>query len=288
MEFIIELYQQLEKELTDIELKSDNTIEMSKTSFEVCERIISKLKALITNYTFKNDIEEIYFFKQLKPKFYSKLIYYVRLFELESLKPLGATGARKKYLNKHLRAIKRYTEDHRDIYKYYRSAAVYMDEAYFLRTKRDIMIGFDVSYFDGDESFSRCHDNTLATLLANEKVAEYLNNELLRLKYDQNVGKPAVVEDFGISWAETKSSFIELLYGLQTMGVFYNAKTRTKADISQVARFFEMALGIDLGNYYRTFQEIRIRKKGRTTFIDKLRDQLIQRMDEADENPRYN
>ncbi|GAB3910488.1 RteC domain-containing protein [Mucilaginibacter boryungensis] len=288
MEFVTELYQQLERELNEIDLQTNDIIERSKSSFEACEKAIAKLKEHMATYTFDNMAEEIYFFKELKPKFYSKLIYHVRLFELESQKPVGITKSQKKYFNRHLSEIMRYNQDHQNICKYYRSGAVYMDELYFRRTKLNLLIGFDLSYFNCNESFCSCHDHTVATLLANEKIADYLNSELLKLKNHQRVVAPIGIEDTGISWAESKASFIELMYGLQTLGVFYNTKTKTKADMSQVARFFEMALGVDLGNYYRTFQEIRIRKKGRTIFIDKLREHLIQRMDQADENPRYN
>jgi len=35
------------------------------------------------------------------------------------------------------------------------------------------------------------------------------------------------------------------------------------------------------------FQDMRIRKINRTTYLDLLKGRLIQRMDEADENPKY-
>jgi hypothetical protein len=41
---------------------------------------------------------------------------------------------------------------------------------------------------------------------------------------------------------------------------------------------------VELGNYYNSFQEMRLRKKSRTTFLDQLTEKLVQRMNEADEN----
>jgi len=286
MESIRERYKQLEKELDDIEHIAISKIEKSKASFKACEKAMTELKTFLADYVFKDVAEEIYFFKELKPKFYCKLIYYVRLFEIETERPIGPARTQRKYLNKCITSIKRYTHDNSGFYKYYRSGAAYLDADYFTREKYDIMIGFDLSYFDCDQSFCTNHDYTVATLLANELLITYLDAELLKLKGEQTNLKSSVSEEFGLNWGDTKAAFIELLYGLQTLGVFYNSKTRTKADISQVARFFETVLGLDLGNYYRTFQEIRIRKKGRTAFLDKLREQLIERMDETDENPR--
>lgn len=288
MEFVSELYQQLEHQLDGIAHEDLDNIEAAKRSYLAAEKAMVQLKSHIVTYSFTNAEEEINFFKILKPKFYSRLIYYVKVYEIEGQKTLRNTRSAKKYFNKYLASINRYTDEHLAFYKYINSGATYLDSVYFTRATHDLTIGFDLSYFDCNENFCSNHDLTLATLMANEWLSDFLNIELGKLKASPSKVKATSSDNLELSWAETKASFIELLYGLQTLGVFYNTKTKAKADMSQVARFFETTLSIDLGNYYRTFQEIRIRKKGRTVFIDKLREQLIQRMDEADENPRYN
>lgn len=285
MEFVTELYKQLKQELDQIAINRSDGIQLAKHAYQATETAMRRLKEMIAQYSFQNTAEEILFFKELKPKFYSNLIYYVRLFEIHSQAPMASLRSQKKYFNKQLTGIKRFTRDNIGLYRYLRSGATHLDELYFTRKKCDIAVGFDLNYCDCDETFCSSHDFTIANLLANERLIEHLQSEQNRLEHDERC-KSFASEEIGLSWSDTKAAFIELLYGLQTMGVFYNTKTSTKADISQVARFFESALNIDLGNYYRTFQEIRIRKKGRTAFIDKLREQLIQRMDESDENPR--
>lgn len=285
MEFVKELYKQLKLELDQIAIEASDEIQQAKLSYKAAETSMLRLKKMISAYKFQNVEEEIFFFKELKPQFYSKLIYYVRVFEIRSQTPIGSQRSKEKYFNKHLTGIKRFTRDNISFYRYFRSGATHLDRMYFTREKSDITIGFDLNHCDCDESFCSSHDFTIANLQANEQLIEYLQSKLARLAQNERSKSPAF-EEIGLSWSDTKAAIIELLYGLQTMGVFYNTKTSTKADISQVARFFESALNIDLGNYYRTFQEIRIRKKGRTAFIDRLREQLIQRMNESDENPR--
>lgn len=287
MEFVSELYQQLEQQLDRISHDDLNNIEAAKLCYLATEKTMLQLKSIMATYSFQNSEEEIYFFKTLKPRFYSKLIYYVKVYEIESQKTLRTSSSLKKYFKKYLAAINGYLEQNFAFYQYVNSGATYMDTVYFKRAMHDLTIGFDLSYLDCNENFCSNHDLMLATLIAHKWLADYLNNELDKLKTLQSKVNTIAFEDLELNWAETKASFIELLYGLQTLGAFYNSKTRTKADMSQVARFFEAALNIDLGNYYRTFQEIRIRKKGRTVFIDKLREQLIKRMDDADENPSY-
>lgn len=40
---------------------------------------------------------------------------------------------------------------------------------------------------------------------------------------------------------------------------------------------------IDLGDFYHTFMELKARKINRTKFIDSLRDALIKKMDEQED-----
>ncbi|MDH7459858.1 RteC domain-containing protein [Chitinophagaceae bacterium 26-R-25] len=72
------------------------------------------------------------------------------------------------------------------------------------------------------------------------------------------------------------------MYALQSLVVFNNGA----ADIKLLATYFERIFTVDLGNYYRIFQEIRIRKGNRTAFLKSLIERLTQRMDDADENPK--
>lgn len=70
-----------------------------------------------------------------------------------------------------------------------------------------------------------------------------------------------------------------MIYALHAQGAVDNGK----ADIKDIAAVFEHLFNVELGDYYRTFLEIRVRKTGRTKFIDSLRNSLIKRMDEADD-----
>jgi hypothetical protein len=84
----------------------------------------------------------------------------------------------------------------------------------------------------------------------------------------------------GLKWTGSKVALIELIYTLHIEGVFNNGDSGLK----EVTRFFEKAFNIDLGQFNRVFLEIRNRKSERTTFLNTLKNQLIIRMDEADEN----
>jgi len=80
-------------------------------------------------------------------------------------------------------------------------------------------------------------------------------------------------------WTGNKVDLIELIYALHATGVV-NSGT---ADIKGIASIYEQMFNIELGDFYRTFLEIRSRKINNTKFIDSLKDALIKRMDESDE-----
>ncbi|WP_245806797.1 RteC domain-containing protein [Arenibacter amylolyticus] len=75
----------------------------------------------------------------------------------------------------------------------------------------------------------------------------------------------------------------ELIYELHYQGVFDNGSS----DIRLIAKFFESTFNFDLGNLYQTYLELRTRKMSKTKFLDALRDGLIKKMDDRDENFRF-
>ncbi|OJW05106.1 MAG: hypothetical protein BGO52_21760 [Sphingobacteriales bacterium 44-61] len=81
-----------------------------------------------------------------------------------------------------------------------------------------------------------------------------------------------------LQWTGSKVSLIELIYSLQSVGVVNNGS----ADIKMLTAFFERTFQVELGNAYNVFQEMRLWKKARSSFLDSMREQLLRRMDEAD------
>lgn len=221
--------------------------------------------------------EEIYFFKEIKPQFYSKLIYYLKLFTIETRRPTGSTAAEEKYLQKELNRLKHFFDDNLDFYQYYRSGATYLDKKYFIRGKTDIHLSPDTYYYSADPKFSTSHDYKVSRIMANELVRIYLITALDELEQKEE-HKTNGTQKFMLNWTAPKASMIELIYALQALGVYNNGA----ADVKQIATTFENMFNIDLGNYYNVFQEIRMRKKNQTSFLDKLKEKLVQRIEEAD------
>lgn len=240
-----------------------------------------KIRKLTIENGFKTQQKEITFFKYIKPKVYSKLIYYVKLFSVESKRPRGSNKSQIKYFNNEIDKLQVYFNDNLEFYQYYRRGAIFLDDQYFLRGKADMRLHPDTFHFFVDPQFSTSHDSTVATILAYDMLIIYLKKEIDNLINYGNMETNfnAFQKQSKLFWTGSKTDLIELIYALNNSGAI-NSGT---ADIKEVASACEQLFNVDLGNYYHTFVEIRSRKSNKTKFIDKLKESLIQRIDESDE-----
>lgn len=70
------LHLSMEEELNAID--ENNQIHKSLKAINICQEYFGKLKKHIEENPFKTIEEEIYFFKSIKPKFQSKLFFYLK------------------------------------------------------------------------------------------------------------------------------------------------------------------------------------------------------------------
>lgn len=251
----------------------------AEESYIVSAKAYDQLQLFVLKYKFKNQTEEIKYFKTQKPKLLAKLIYFIKVYHIETKKPQGTAKSKKKYLLNELEKINRYFDNNIDFIRYYRSGDNYLDHKYFTRNKIDFRLSQESFSIELDRKQSTSFDFKIAKIIANDLLQVYLHDELKYLELHDNRDKPQVVPKIKHSWTESKTALIELIYALHTQGALDNGKL----DIKEIAGYFEHIFNIDLGDYYRTYLEIRIRKTGRTKYIDSLRELLIKRMDDRDE-----
>lgn len=251
----------------------------AEESYIVSAKAYDQLQLFVLKYKFKNQTEEIKYFKTQKPKLLAKLIYFIKVYHIETKKPQGTAKSKKKYLLNELEKINRYFDNNIDFIRYYRSGDNYLDHKYFTRNKIDFRLSQESFSIELDRKQSTSFDFKIAKIIANDLLQVYLHDELKYLELHDNRDKPQVVPKIKHSWTESKTALIELIYALHTQGALDNGKL----DIKEIAGYFEHIFNIDLGDYYRTYLEIRIRKTGRTKYIDSLRELLIKRMDDKDE-----
>ncbi|MFV5688902.1 RteC domain-containing protein [Flavobacterium sp. ZT3R25] len=274
------LMSELEHQLKSIHLETENPIQLSELAIKSTIAVLEKLKNFFIKYKPLNKREEIEFFRDIKPKFASKLIYYNKIYTIETNRPLGTQKIIRKYYKAELLKLKVFFEENQEFYRYYRTSNNYLDNKYFIRAKYDLKLMLDSSYFLADHRFATSHDNKVASILANDEIKVFLEEQIEKL--GRKTVKTEVPSQLskGPKWTASKVELIELIYALHTEGVFNNGVSGLK----EVTTFFESSFNIDLGQFNRVFLEIRNRKSERTKFLNTLKNKLIIRMDDADEN----
>ena len=281
MKKIEKIVKELDYNLDFLEKETEGILEKAEESIRVTKRALEQIRILFLRKKLIPKNEEILFFKNMKPYVFSKLIYYVKLFSIESKRPRSSNKSQVKYFNNHIDRLQNYFNDNLEFYHYFRRGATFLDEEYFIRGKADIRLFPDSLSFFADDKFSSSHDTTVATIMAYDMLIIYLKREIDKLENNNSMetNYGAFTNQSKLFWTGNKTDLIELIYALHSSGSV-NSGT---ADIKEMASACEQMFNIDLGDYYRTFLEIRSRKINQTKYIDKLKDSLENKMLDSDE-----
>ncbi|WP_298765375.1 RteC domain-containing protein [uncultured Polaribacter sp.] len=281
MKKIEKIVKELDYNLDFLEKETEGVLEKAEESIRITKRALEQIRILFLRKKLIPKNEEIGFFKNMKPYVFSKLIYYVKLFSIESKRPRSSNKSQVKYFNNHIDRLQNYFNDNLEFYHYFRRGAIFLDEEYFMRGKADIRLFPDSLSFFTDDKFSTSHDTTVATIMAYDMLIIYLKREIDKLENNNSMETNfnAFKKQSKLFWTGNKTDLIELIYALHSSGSV-NSGT---ADIKEMASACEQMFNIDLGDYYRTFLEIRSRKMNQTKFIDKLKNSLENKMLDSDE-----
>lgn len=275
-----ELILEYQMHLDVLESRTEDILYKAEHGISRTEKFIKLLRQKVLELGFNTTEEEISFFKHIKPQIFSKLIYYVKLFNIESKRPRSSSKFQIKYLNAHINKLQVYFNDNLDFYHYYRRGATTFDEEYFIRGKADLRSPTESYHFFIDDQFTTSQDTSVAMIMAYDMLIVYLKQEIEKLETNNSVYQNAMKNSLSkLFWTGNKTELTELIYALQSSGAI-NSGT---VDIKELASIFEQALNVDLGNYYHTFGEIRARKSSKTKFLDRLRESLNRRFENLDE-----
>lgn len=275
-----DIIQQLDDELSQIKTQSTNTIEITEIAITRITQVLIDIRNQVIQFGFSSKEDEIQFFKHTKPKVLSKLMFYMKLLEIESYRYNEIEKYQIKYLNNILKGLHQFIESKHELKQYLVCKRHHMDELYFLRENNKNQIQPDNICIFLDHKFSTAKDNEVAKYLAYEMLVKYVQNEIFKvMKAAELAGKEFSAEpESDLKWTGSLIGFVELLYAMHSSGAINGGNK----DIKEIATAFEKLLNIDLGDFYRTFQDIKSRKKDRTIFIDKMKQALLQKIEESE------
>lgn len=264
---ISQLNDQLELKINEVYDDDADMVRVAENSLLLIDESIRVLKEMISSHKFETIAEEVHFFKNLKPLFISKFIYYSTILELESHKPNAGKKALKKYYEAEQEKLNVFYAEQSEFYSYYRREATYLDHKIFVRNSYDLKMKLSFGFYNFDPNFTTSHDHKIARFIANQQYDQYLKRQIENLSEDHKTKALSP-----LTWTSSKVGLIELVYGLYQMRCFNGGNI----ELSEVIKFVEKALDTDLGNFHKTIFEIRTRKQGPTKFLDSVSDHLHQ------------
>ena len=272
--FVLNLEKEIEKKLKKIESADLNILKKSLEASLVLGDAFQKMKEFISTYTFRDEAEEIEFFKVIKPRLFYRLIYYRKIYNIEMNRPVGVESQRA-YLIDEIKAINRYNAKRSDFVRYYRSGLTHMDSMYYLRGSIDTALYLESFHHERDPSFSTNCDFKVARILANEFLIQYLTKELEVFEQRQvEQSLPRV----RLTWNGTKTELVEQIFAWDSRKVFSNIP------LTRLAEYIQTVFNIELDkNFSRTFGDMRIRNR-QTPFLDGLKEALLKRMNRLSRN----
>lgn len=273
------LWQEMLKELEAQEMSGENQITTSRRSIAICNSSMEKLRSSIREKSFVSNEEEILFFKEIKPRFSSKLIFYSELFNILTRKPIGDRETTKKYFQREIYRLRINCDKYISFYEYFRSGSAHLDEKYFLRESGHPFFTTFYAGFDFDRQFSTGFDHIVALFLSNDLLSDYIT----RLINDLDVGVPfseTNESSESLTWTAATIYLVELIYALHSFAPFNNSRVTP----TRIMKCLCSAFNIKIDNLAKKFEEIRIRKKNRIVFLNLLINTLQRQMEQDDLN----
>lgn len=270
-----ELYKMERIALEEIDNLSDQSITgQRKLRVQTASNFLSLLKEKVLDYSFASPEEEIHFFKVIKPKFSSLLIFYSNVERLEIDKPEGGVLHLKEYYESELKTIKRFFDGNRQIYSYYRSEDDDLDRQLFLRGVSDTPRWLCKIRVDQDERFSTAGDYLYARIIATEQIARYLETAITGVDFHPFAG-----DDIDTTWTGESINLLEMAYGIYQTAQVNNGKI----GLAELVRKFEKVFNVNIGRPYRRFSEIKQRKRlSRTKYLDEMVKSINKKIDDED------
>lgn len=277
-EIIQQILSKIDLEIDEIDLYGYDIIETSLSMVHRLQIILNDLRIKLQNYAFQNKEDEIAFFKIQKPEILGRLLFFYKIYRIETQCPNGSDEVIKNYINQELDNLTYFFNRNLDFYQYYRSHSTIYDEYYFLRGKADLRLCTDSSQFDKDPNFSTGYDYKVAKIIANEMLRIYLNKRLLKLEiHNQVEDNLQRLNKYPFRFTGKKVFLVELGYSLASSGDFNNGNV----EIKEMMNFLSTVFHTDLGDYYAAYIAMKERKD-RTAYLHHLIERLIKRMDDDD------
>jgi len=235
------------------------------------------MREYIKSSGFNNHLEEIEFFKTVRPVVLSRLIEEGIEYNLMLNKPITTVELQIQYLEEQLISFQGFFRINSFHYQYYKNKLNDRDEQYFLRSAGPL----DVPLTDipeNDSDFTTPMSGMFSKFIAYEHVQRFILHQITLIKQPE-LDFPADNFDpaADLRWTGDAVNMIELVYGIYLTGQLNNGNV----SLNQVVRWMEKNLKVTIGNIQSRFAEISSRKRvGPTKYIDQIKQAILKKLED--------
>jgi hypothetical protein len=249
-------------------------------SISLINGFLALVRERVTTVAFRDQLEEIYFFKFEKPEYYALKIYEVTLFGILNQRPVGTDDMLRGYYMEELAFISRFFKQYAFLYEYYRSGFTQMDELLFLRDGMvpDVLLP---EFWELDPEFSTCGDYLFSKFIAYEGLRGFILEELRVLEVKAiSASSGLTMEKKWFDWTGEIINLVELGYAIYLS----RQLGKDKVSLTEIFRWLEVSFGVEIGIPANRFREIKRRKRlSRTHFLDHMHKVLLDYMNDDDD-----
>jgi len=276
------LIEDLEKNLASFTSECLGIYEHTQSAIGLCMITIEKVKKMVVVNEFLDEKDEVNFFKFIKPRLISKLIFYKNLARIESHRPESTKSNQKKYLSKKLSTFQKFYKEVEEFIEYYKSGQEHLDNLYFTRNQKKVLLNNRDSNYLLYPNFSTIHDGTVAKIMAYERLEKYLENEIGKIEYSLLPKHEKIVSHSkkqNKDWTGSNIDYVEILYAMKESGVINHGQS----SVIELHQLFSRILNLPSIDIYRTFYDLQKRKKSKTHFLDKMKELLLKKLENMDD-----
>lgn len=267
------LYDELLEDLAGYAERGVIPIPKLNEALRITRSALTKLKEQVLQETFANQQAEIDFFKKQKPLFVAEQLYAVDLCMIQAAKPSYDNALIRTFLEAELRQLMAYFHKYYFLYQYYQFGSTDLDHVFFIRGigPKDLLLPDNA---DPDPEFSTACDHVWARFIANERLKEWLVDELRLLDGSVTAQQQAANS---LKWTGNSVNLAELAYGIWLTGQVNNGNV----SVSEIVIWLEQHLQVRIGDPHRRWQSIAARKRaGPFVYVDEVKAALVERLEE--------
>ncbi|MDW3192735.1 MAG: RteC domain-containing protein [Cytophagales bacterium] len=241
-------------------------------NIDTCNQLIKELRERYEQISLTEQ-EQITFFKHIKPLFSSELLFLGLVLRYYQGKPKNNPKGVRVYIKDTRGSVNTLLAQYQELHNYIEFKSIHLDQLYFSHRLYEARLHGSL-IIPIDPQFSSPADPTLSLILANEKFLQFLRQEYA-LVADTN-GSSNGKSRKSPKWLGSKTEFVLMLYALIYYGII-------DMELNVLSTHAQQFFNIEIDNIYRTFNDIK-RKKDPTEFLDKLKDNLNERIREEIES----